>query len=337
MQVLLAPTENIVLAEKTSLSADEAASQTVLSVLNTSGFLAKDYIVIEEIGCEIAELLQIFSVEASANTITLSTGLNRAHTKDTTITKIRYNKRKFYRCATETGTYTHLSAEGSPVLIQVDQPEGTEFEDTTGTTTSWYKATYFNSETGAETSIDDALASQAGDAEHYTSIYKIRMESGFQNNSYIGSDLIDRYRYEAEAQAEGELVGLYQLPFSSTPKLYQHIITLLAAGLLISKEYGLESDVDISKTGQRKIDRAEELLGKIRDGIIKLVGVDGTELSKRTDVMASCSNKYDESGNKGELFNISDENFNMTDPDDPLASSMRSKVNETGFEDDNDD
>jgi len=325
MQVLLAPTEDIVLREKTAFSANEAAAQTILSVYNPTGFTADDFVIIDELGAEIAELLQIASVDASANTITLTTGLSRAHAKDAPITKIRYNKRKFYRSSTKTGTYSPLTSEGSPILIQVDQPEGTEFEDSTGISTSWYKATYYNSSTGDETSSDDAVPTKAGDAEHYTSIYKIRVEAGFQNNAFIGSDLIDRYRYEAEAQAEGEVIGVYQLPFSSTPRLFQHIVTLLAAGLLISKEYGLESDIDVSKTGQSKIDRAEELLGKIKDGKIILIGEDSTELSKRTDVMASCSNEYNsDKVDTGELFNISDENFNMTDPSDPLASSRRS-------------
>jgi len=335
MQVLLAPTEDIVIAEKTALSADEVSTQTILSVYNPICFTTDDFVIIDELGSEIAELRQIASVDVSASTITLSSGINRNHTKDAPISKIRYDKRKFYRSTSQSGTYSHLLSEGSPVLIQVDQPEGTEFEDTSGNNSSWYKATYYNSKTGAETSIDDAEASKAGDAEHYTSIYKIRMESGFQNNSYIGSDLIDRYRYEAEAQVEGELVGVYQLPFASTPKMLQHIVTILAAGFLIAKEYGMESDIDISKTGQRKIDRAEELLGKIKDGKMLLVGVDGSELNKRTDVMASCSNAYDgDSVDKGEMFNLNDENFNLTDPSDPLAESRRSVENEKteGFE-----
>lgn len=331
MQILLAPTEDIILGEKTYFSADEAAGQTILSVENTQGFVAADYVVLDVLSSEIAELLKISST--STNTITLTTATIIAHAKDAPIQVIRYNQRKFYRSTTEDGTYTHLSSEGSPVNIQVDQPEGTEFEDSAGTSTSWYKATYYNSiAPGTESSLDDAVAVKAGDAEHYTSVYKIKVESGFQNNSYIGSDLVDRYRTEAEAQAEGAVIGIYQLPFSSTPKLFQHIITLLAAGNLLAKEYGMEADVEISKTGQRKIERAEELLEKIRNGTIILIGEDGTELGKRTDVMASCSNKYDSDiADQGEMFNVSDEKFNLTDPEDALASSKRSSVKDSGF------
>jgi hypothetical protein len=332
MQILLAPTENIIVGEITSLSADEAAAQTILSVYNTDGFSAGDYIAIDEIGSEISELRLITSVDATNRTLSITVATNHLHLKDASITKLRYNQRKFYRSSTETGTYSHLSSEGSPVNIQVDQPEGTEFEDSSGTSTSWYKATYFNSTEGTESSLDDAVAVKAGDTEHYTSIYKIKVEAGFQNNSYIGSDLVDRYRTEAEAQAEGAVIGLYSLPFSSSPKIFQHIVTLLAAGYLLSKEYGMEADVEVSKTGQRKIDRAEELLEKIRKGELRLVGIDGSELTERTGIMASCSNVYDSDiEDQGEMFNVYDENFNLTDPTDPTASSKRSKTNSTGF------
>ena len=334
MQILVAPLEDIVLGEKTTLNTDEASGQSTLSVSNHQGLTTDDYIIIGEIGSETAELKKISSTSTSsgAHTVTIDIVTSFEHYNDESITKVRYNQRKFYRSSTETGTYSHLSAEGSPVTIQVDAPEGTEFEDSSGTSTSWYKATYYNSTTSSESSLDDAVAVRAGDAEHYTSIYKIKSEAGFKNNPYIDSELVDRYRTEAESQAEGAVIGIYQLPFSSTPKLFQHIVTLLAAGVLLSKEYGLESDVEVSKTGQRKIERAEELLEKIRDSKILLIGENGTELSKRTDIMASSSNAYDSSiEDRGELFNLGDEHFKFTDPAEALSDSRRAKLKDVGL------
>lgn len=332
MNILVAPLEEFVLSEKTSFREEEAIGQTILDSQNVIGFVKNDHIIADEYGSENAELRKIDSVDSDNKTLTVTEATKQLHVKEAPIQKIRFNQRKFYRCSTEDGTYVHLSSEGSPVNIQVDQPEGTEFEDSSGTSTSWYKVTYYNSVTLEETSLDDAVAVKAGDVEHYTSIFKIKEESGFKNNSYIGSDLVDRYRTEAEAQAEGAVVGLYSLPFSSTPKIFQHIVTLLAAGLLLSKEYGLESDVEVSKTGQRKIERAEELLTKIREGKLNLIGEDGNEITEKTGVMASCSNEYDSDiEDKGEMFNVSDENFNLTDPDDPTASSKRTSASSTGF------
>jgi hypothetical protein len=108
------------------------------------------------------------------------------------------------------------------------------------------------------------------------------------------------------------------------PKLVTHITTLLAAGLLLAKEYGTEADIEISKTGQRKIERAEELLTKIKTGDILLISPTGAELNKKSTVLMSGSNVYDSNNvGKGQLFNISDENFKFTDPAEPTASSDR--------------
>ena len=319
MNILCAPTENFLMGEKTFFSADETVGQTVLSVKNEQGFSVDDYIVLGKRGNEQAEIRQISSTSTASGvmTITISLATSSAHYEDESIQKIRYNQRKFYRSTSESGTYTHLSAEGSPVNIEVDNPEGTEFEDSSGSSTSWYKATYYNSTTLTETSIDDSVAVKAGDAEHYTSIYKIKNEAGFANNAFINSDIVSDYRDEAENQAESAVATVYSLPFSAQPKLFQQIVTLLSAGLLLSKEYGMESDVEISKTGQRKIERAESLLDKIVDGKLTLRDSDGNELSKISSFKASSSNKYNSSRfDKGTMFTLEDERFKAADPND---------------------
>ncbi len=321
MQILVAPLENLILGEKTIFSADEAVGQTVLSVENAQGYAVDDFVVLGQVGKESAEVRLITAVASDLTSITV-VATDFKHLKGATITLLRYNKRKFYRSTSETGTFSHLSSEGSPVDIEVDKPEGTEFEDSSGTTSSWYKATYFNSQAGNESSLDDAVAVQAGDVEHYTSIFKIKSEAGFKDNPHIAIELVDRYRTEAEIQAEGAVAGVYQLPFSNKPKMFQHIITLLAAGHLIAKEYGVEADIEISKTGERKIERAEELLKKIQDGELLLIGENGLLLSKHGASLATNSNKFSDP-DKGTLFNISDEHFKLTNPDDPLSSSLR--------------
>ena len=324
MQILLTPLENHILGEKTTLSADEVAAQTILSVKNAESFSVNDYIVIGKIGAEQAETRLISAVSADLTTITISVATSFAHNEDDEITLIRYNQRKFYRSTTEDGTYSHLSGEGSPIDIQVDQPEGTEFEDSTGTSTSWYKATYYNETTENESLLSDCIATKAGDTEHYASIYKIKNEAGFANNPYINSADVGDYRDEAENQAESAVATVYSLPFSAKPKIFQQIVTLLEAGLLLAKEYGMESDVEISKTGQRKIDRAETLFDKIANGLLTLRDDNGNELSKLSSILASSSNTYDSSKyDRGELFNVSDERFRATDPDDSLSSSDR--------------
>jgi len=322
MQILVAPIEEFILGEKTFFTEDEAVGQTSLLCTNVQGFSANEYVVLGRLGSETSEIRLIASV--STNSIVTTVATTFKHYKDEPIILIRYNQRKFYRSSSESGVYSHLSSEGSPVDIQVDVPEGTEFEDSSGTSTSWYKSTYYNSTTAAETSLDDATAVKAGDTESYTSVYKIRQEAGFEENDYISSELINRYREEAELQVDGSLAIAYSLPLSSIPKMVTHITTLLAAGFLLSKEYGLEADVEISKTGQRKIDRAEELLQKIVDGKLLLIDSSGNELSKKSSYRVSGSNSYDSSVvDRGEMFNLRDENFKLTNPAEPTSSGDR--------------
>ena len=320
MNILVASLENHVLGEITSFDAEEAVSQLELTVKNSQGFSTNDYIILGIVGSETTEIRQVSSTTAISITISVATSF--LHEKNEPIQLLRFDQRKFYRSTSEDGLYTHLSDEGSPVNIEVDKPEGTEFEDSTGTSSSWYKVTYYNSTSGLESAIVDSIATKASDAEHYTSIYKIKDEAGFKNNTFIGSDLIDRYRTEAEALSESAIAIIYQLPLASAPRIFQHIVTLYAAGLLLLKEYSLLTDTDSTKNGQKKVDRAEELLKKIADGDLILLSESNTELSKQSSNQASSSNAYNSSKyDKGEMFNLNDENFKMTDPDNDTASS----------------
>jgi len=319
MEILKAPTEEIVFGELTEFSADEAIGQTILSCGNASHFAVNDYVVLGYRGNDTAEIKKISAI--SADLVTITTDATKfAHSKGEPITQILFNQRKFYRCATEDGTYEHLSSEGSPVDIAIDSPDGTMFEDANGTSTSWYKAVYYNSTTLDTTSLSDAIATKARDSEHYTSIYKIRQEAGFEDNYYIPDELISRYRDEAENQAESTVASTYSLPFSAKPKVFQHIITLLAGGLLLSKEYGMEADIEIGKSGERKIVRAEDMLDKIVDGKLLLRDIDGNALGGTSIGEASGSNDYSLGKNDvGELFNVGDEIFKATDPDSPTS------------------
>ena len=174
MQLLSASLEPYILGEKTYFLADEEIGQTTLSVVDPIGFATDKYVVLGVIGNENSEVCKIASTSTNSITVTIAT--IHKHYKDEPIQLLRFNQRKFYRSTTESGTFTHLTSEGSPVNVKVDDPQGTILEDSTGTSTSWYKATYYNSTSASETSLDDAIAVQAGDASHYTSIYKILKE-----------------------------------------------------------------------------------------------------------------------------------------------------------------
>jgi len=311
MQILYAPTETNVLGELTYLDGDVSAGSSLLTVKNSQGFSTDDYLIIKRLGTEQAELKQIATINGT--TITLSSPLSFAHVDGTQVQKIYYNQRKFYSCSSKTGTYQLIS--GGTKDIEVDRPSGTFFEDSTGTSSTWYKATYYNSTTLIETSLDDAVATKASQSDHYTSIYAIRKQAGFEEAYGISDELISDYRDEAENEFESRIASVYSTPLSSKPKIGRQIVNLLAAGNLLVKEYGMEADIEISKSGARMITRANDLIEKILDGSLKLIDDDGNLIGTQDIFKASTSNEYDgTTKDKGEIFTLEDEEFHAADP-----------------------
>ena len=322
MQVLNAPIEDFILGEKTSLRENISEGVTSIPVASSKGYENDQFIIIGEVGSESTELAQISdTIEDDVDKLEISSVTEFEHKKGVEIRRIRYNKRKFYRAEEKDGTYIQIN--NSPVEIEVDQTF-TEVEDANGTSSSWYKATYYNDFTQTETSLDSAAASKAGDTDHYTSINKIIEEAGFEDNSYLETSIVSRYRDEAEAEVNSAIAGIYDVPIIESSKLLQRIVTLLAAGYLLKKEYAMEGDSDIGRSGTPKIERANELIEKIKEGDYTLVNQDGVVLKKGNEILASSSNEFSSSRiDKGDMFNLRDEHFKFTNPDDPLADSKR--------------
>lgn len=224
-----APIEDFVLSEKTELTSAVSASATAttLPVSNTQGFSVNDFIIIGKIGSERAEIRKITEITDATNLKVELLKLGKQ--KGDPVTKIAFDKRRLYRSTAKDGTYTLLQTKD----IEVDNPMGTYFEDLGGSSSYWYKCTYFNSLTGTETSLDDAEAVQGGDVQHYASIYQIKRMAGFEENYAISPVLISDFRDAAENEINSRVVSVYSVPFSSVPPLITHITSLLAAGMLL--------------------------------------------------------------------------------------------------------
>jgi len=317
MQILVAPTETSILGELTCLDGDVSAGATSISVENAQGFDTNDYIVIERLGTEKAELKKIASI--NNQTITLSSALSFGHKDGIKVQKIYFNQRKFYSSTSKDGTYSLIS--GGVKDIEVDRPDGTFFEHAEGTSSTWYKATYYNETTGTETSLDDAVPCKGSQSDHYTSIYAIRRQAGLEEAYGIPDEVIADYREEAENEFESRIATVYSIPLSSKPKIGRQIVNLLAAGNLLIKEYGMEADIEISKSGARMIERANNLIEKIVEGKIKLIDDDGNLIGTQTTQDVSGSNEYvGPSWDTGELFNLGDEPLiRFKDPEHPRS------------------
>lgn len=297
-KVLIATTEEFIKRERTTLDADATAgSSVVLTVVNGNGYAVNDYIVVGTEGGEGAELCIITAV--AATTVTVAT-LVLGHKKGEGVVKYRYNKRKFYGSTTATGSYSELTADGSPVTIGVDDPQGSILEYTGADGYIYFKSTYYNSTTTEETNIADANAVLADESARYASLYGIRVQAGLTNNPYINDGRIERKRIQAENEINSVLFRMYTLPLAEIPALVTRICELLAAGYVDFEEYGPEGQ------GVKWLGEARGLLTAIRDGKQALIGANGAELARQTTTQGiqSYPNSVDNNNGPARYFTM---------------------------------
>lgn len=325
---MIAPTESFIFTEKTELNANASAGATTLTVKNSSNFTVNDYVLIGRLGDEIAEIVKIATIPG--NTSFTCNATKFAHTSDDNITKLLYNQRKLRRDTSRTGEF---STTVQTTDIQVDAPEGTFLNDPAEASTYYYKATYYNSDSGIESSVAKAVAIQGLGSGHYVSIGRIRKESGFEGNDYIGDGDIGYYRDIAENEIKSKIITVYILPLIKVPEIIEGIACRLAAGYLLSRDYGVESD-GTSKDGYKMIAEARKILKEIQNKERKLIGVDGVELAQATTDDVAYLEYDSDYEDYGYFFNLRDEHFKGTDPDMPLATTKRGWIDETADSDD---
>jgi len=299
MKTLLAPTEDFIKIERTKLGADATAGSSVqLTLDNTDGFSANDYIVIGHEGSELAECQQISSVD-SDTTLTVAT-LKFNHNKDEPATKYRYNQRKFYGSTTKDGSYSELTSDGSPKDIQVDDPQGSRLEYTGSEGFVYFKSTYYNSQEDLETSIDDATATEADESKRYVSLYDIRKHAGLAGNQLYPDLRIEIKRKQAENEVNSYLLQNYKLPLSEIPPLIEQVTTSLAAGYIDFEEFGKDGE------GVKWLGEARAILKQIRDGKQLLIKSDGTEMERQSDAgrLAGFPDNADADGAGERIFDI---------------------------------
>lgn len=293
MKNLIAPTEDYVKVERTKLDADVTAGSNVsLTLENNDGLSQYDYIVIGYEGLEIAELEQINAAVSGSTAVQVAT-LKFDHKKGEPVVKYRYNQRKFYGCATEAGTYVELTSDGSPKDIEADDPQGTLLEYT-GSDYTYFKATYYNEQTGDETDVDDAEAVLADESKRYASLYEIRRQAGLTDVYTVSDERIEKKRKQAENEINSVLFAKYSLPLSEVPDLITNICLLLAAGYLDYEEYAQDGE------GKKWLGEARGILKSIAKGTQLLIGSDGSELGRAGSTVGRLKGYPDNSIEKGD-------------------------------------
>ena len=281
MKVLIASTEDFIKYGRSTVSATTAKGTGVsLPLTNATEYAVNDYLCIGVEGSDNAEICLVTGV--TGNTVTVTTLF--AHEADEPVVKYRYNKRKFYGCVTQSGSFSELTSSGSPKNITVNNPQGTLLEYTGGEGYLYFKSTYFNSTDSTESNLLDAAVSNGDESLRYCSIYAIKKQAGLTRNPYITDDIVEGYRKRAENEINSFLSAKYVIPLTNkttnateVPAIVENIAVLLAAGYMDWQEFGKDGE------GVKWLSDARSTLKKLQSpGGQQLLGTDNNEMLTRT-------------------------------------------------------
>lgn len=261
--------------ESTSLAADIDAAATSLTLKNNESIVDGDFLLVGRRGAETSELRTVDSVTGA--TIAVTDAITLHHDIYEDVTALFGDKIRIYRAPNVNGT---APGDGSfvllaPVDIDPDQMS-TTYTDPDGDAGYWYKYTYYNSTSTAETDLNQTTAVRGGGIGQYESIDNIRNAAGFENNRNITDHYIDGFRRSAQDQINGQLSGVYSIPFTAPINSFISQITKsLAAGHLKLDQFGQNNE-----EGTSMINWAEAQLAKIRSGEFTLTDEAGNTLPK---------------------------------------------------------
>jgi hypothetical protein len=289
-QIQIPNFDSINLVESALLDADADLGQPTVTLLSLQGISASDKIYLGPLAAETSEIATVLST--AGKNVTFTTNLVNEHRRFESITKLFGDQIKVYRAANVDGTIpsdASFSQIGSAVDIDPDQTF-TLFTDGSGGSGYWYKTTYFNSVTLAETNLAQSFASRGGGYGHLVAVEAVRLEAGLQNATHLDDSLIAERRDQAEDEVLGRLAAAgYVIPLQASngtlfvPPMVENITRLLAAGYLMIQEYGELAEED-PKSGKSKIKQAYDMLRDIQEQKVILVDVVGVSLAHTSQV-----------------------------------------------------
>lgn len=279
--LLLTNFDRINVVEITELDADAAVGATTITLKNAQGYTDDEFIRIGE--GEGAEIRQIDSVTGLVATLTVA--LTLEHKKFEKITKIRGNQIKVYRAANVNGTPPSDSdfASIATLTIEADQ-DYTEYTDSSGSSSYWYKKTFYNLGNATETPLSAVDAIRGGDYGALVGIDEILDESGFAGNAAIADTDVATRRAQTDNEILSALRAMgYSIPLKRNdstefvPPLVANIARLLGAGYLMKQNF-VFSNAAIKKKGDDKMKEARDLLAQLRKQDLVLLDESGNVL-----------------------------------------------------------
>jgi hypothetical protein len=157
MPLVTVPHPDLLGSAKTYSTTALAIGITALPVQNTEGFNVGDYVILGI--ADFDEAAEVRKISGITPSLTLTTdALVLPHSNGCQITFVKYNEVKIYSSTTKTGTYSLLTT----LNLEVNIPEGTRYDDTAGSTSTWYKTSYYNSTTAVESTQSDPISFSNG-------------------------------------------------------------------------------------------------------------------------------------------------------------------------------
>lgn len=264
--------KKINIRERTVLTEDALAGDTVVHVESAAGYQVDQPIYVGALSREGCERAAVASV-VDETTINLAEPLKLAHRRYDAVTGVLGDRIRIYRASNVNDQPP--AAEAFAVLgsraIDADQPN-TFYTDSTGSADYWYKATYWNETTLEETSLDLADPMRGDDYGRYAHLDEIRTEAGFKNSTNLADYVIDQKRRAAESEINAALASRYKVPFKPVPEIIHTLTVQLAAGLLAFDQFG-------DSMSRKKLDDARAQLKQYAVGDGSITDEDGENVS----------------------------------------------------------
>lgn len=179
--------------EKSYLSNPYSAGATTVLIKNADRFTASDRIMIGEMGLEATEIVTLSAVGADSQTLTIGATLY-AHEADAPVYKLRFDQVKIYRSITTdtTSAYSLLTTQN----LDVDNADlETNYDDTTGASSYFYKTSLYHSISTLESAKGDSIGG-----------------GGYRRNQvgYIIDELLQEVNDQAEQHVtRSEILGYF--------------------------------------------------------------------------------------------------------------------------------
>lgn len=267
---------DINLRERSALTAAVEAGAETLLVESTQGYAEDEVIYVGVLGREGCEKAVVASVD-DATTLSLVAALGLAHGAYEPVTSVLGDSIHVYRAANVDGSVPADDAFSVLATRQIDPDQlTTYYRDSTGSSSWWYRYTYYNAVSQEETSLTDSTPVRGDDFGHYASLSQIRSEAGFDGSFNLKDTTIDQQRRAAESEVNAKLSAVYTVPFTApVPAAVSSLTIKLAAAMLLVNQYGSAYEGRL-KTVRQELQAYADRASNITDEDGNELGTGGT-------------------------------------------------------------